>query len=291
MRKSLLLLTLVLWALNAKAVIAYPYPQQVVQPDGSTLTIQMHGDEWLNFATTLDGYTVVQDNRGYYTFAEKANGNLVATNHVARDNRSAADAEYLANVPMLLMPDNAVDNGGEKLNRPNKANMKKLSGLLDISKFRGLVVLCEYNDRKFTMADPKAFYTKMVNDRHVTSFTDGKGRVNECTGSVRDYFYDNSNGQFDPPFDVVGPVLIDKSQTYVGQTSNARTMFRDVLTSISDSIDFSKYDTNGDNVVDMVFFIVAGGGSNFDGSRKLWPHASTLPDMNINGMLQDFRYS
>lgn len=284
MRKSLLLLTLVLWALNAKAVIAYPYPQQVVQPDGSTLTIQMHGDEWLNFATTLDGYTVVQDNRGYYTFAEKANGNLVATNHVARDNRSAADAEYLANVPMLLMPDNAVDNGGEKLNRPNKANMKKLSGLLDISKFRGLVVLCEYNDRKFTMADPKAFYTKMVNDRHVTSFTDGKGRVTECTGSVRDYFYDNSNGQFDPPFDVVGPVLINKSQTYVGQTSNARTMFRDVLTSISDSIDFSKYDTNGDNVVDMVFFIVAGGGSNFDGSRKLWPHASTLPDMNINGM-------
>lgn len=279
-----MLLMLVVWAFNAKAVVAYPHPQQVVQPDGSTLTIQMHGDEWLNFATTLDGYTVVRDSRGFFTYAEKKDGALVATSHVARDIRSAADEAYLASVPMLLMPDSEADNGGEKLNRPNKANRKKLSGLLDVTNFRGLVVLCEYNDRKFTMPDPKGFYTTMVNGRNVKSCVDGKGRVNECTGSVRDYFYDNSNGKFDPPFDVVGPVLIDKSQTYVGQTSNARTMFRDVLTSIKDSVDFAKYDANDDKVVDMVFFIVAGGGSNFDGSRKLWPHASTLPDMNINGM-------
>ena len=38
-------------ATAAYAVKAYPYPIKVTQPDGSTITIQVHGDEFLNWTT------------------------------------------------------------------------------------------------------------------------------------------------------------------------------------------------------------------------------------------------
>ena len=39
---------------NRKAV-------KITQPDGSTVTIQLQGDEWQHFNTTTDGYSVVKN--------------------------------------------------------------------------------------------------------------------------------------------------------------------------------------------------------------------------------------
>ena len=47
---------------------------RVTQPDGSTVTILLHGDEWKHFITTFDGYTIVKDTRGFYVYAEKLGG-------------------------------------------------------------------------------------------------------------------------------------------------------------------------------------------------------------------------
>ena len=53
----------------------------------------------------------------------------------------------------------------------------------------------------------------MINDKNFTGFMNTgviPSKI-EYTGSVRDYFYDNSFGKFDPQFDVVGPVKVDYS--------------------------------------------------------------------------------
>ena len=66
--KNLLLSILVgLVFFNLNAIPADPTPATVHQPDGSTLTIVLHGDEFLNYLTTSDGYTVVKNQAGYYT--------------------------------------------------------------------------------------------------------------------------------------------------------------------------------------------------------------------------------
>ena len=57
---------------------------KVTQPDGSTVTIQLQGDEWQHFNTTTDGYSVVKNQQGYYVYAEKKNGDLKATQMVQR---------------------------------------------------------------------------------------------------------------------------------------------------------------------------------------------------------------
>ena len=60
MRKFLLLLVLGLFCTIAQAVPADNAPGKVRQPDGTTLTVCLHGDEFFNYLTTIDGYTVVQ---------------------------------------------------------------------------------------------------------------------------------------------------------------------------------------------------------------------------------------
>jgi hypothetical protein len=37
------------------AVPAYPKPVRVEQPDGTTLTVRVYGDERFHYATTVDG--------------------------------------------------------------------------------------------------------------------------------------------------------------------------------------------------------------------------------------------
>ena len=56
-----------LLCLAAWAVPADPTPSTVTQPDGSKLTLVLHGDEFMNYLTTADGYTVVKNKAGYYT--------------------------------------------------------------------------------------------------------------------------------------------------------------------------------------------------------------------------------
>ena len=50
-------------------VPAAPFPIQVIQPNGDTLTIRLHGDERFHYATTLDNYTIMQNKKGYYCYA------------------------------------------------------------------------------------------------------------------------------------------------------------------------------------------------------------------------------
>ena len=65
--------------LMAKAIPADPTPIQVTQPDGTTVTVALHGDEFFHFTTTLDGYTVVKNAQGFYTYAMLDGDNLAAS--------------------------------------------------------------------------------------------------------------------------------------------------------------------------------------------------------------------
>ena len=55
---------------SAHAVPACPDPKAITQPDGSTVTVILHGDEYYHFSTTTDGYTVMKNDKGFYTYAQ-----------------------------------------------------------------------------------------------------------------------------------------------------------------------------------------------------------------------------
>ena len=276
MRKSLVLAVLALVCLVARAVPADPTPVKVTQPDGTTLTISLHGDEFFHFTTTADGYTVLKNAAGYYTYARLDGDRLVPGDRIARDaaQRSAADRSALAGIPKGLTGEIMAATGRRMMASRNGAMHRVgAEGMMDYDNFRGLIILINYTNKRFSMNNANDFYNDMVNTHNYTGYTLNGRHVN-MTGSVRDYFYDNSNQIFDPVFDVVGPVNVNFPCTYPQGTSNAEAVFNAALAAVDDEVDFSQYDSDGDGEVDMVFFLVAGFSANYSGNNQeyLWPH-------------------
>lgn len=293
MKRILLMALVVLTSCSlAWSIPARPGKVKVTQPDGTQLTIQLHGDEYRHFTTTADGYTVVKAADGFYYYAVKNGTELLPSQYVARDaeQRTVAENLYLAGSKKRIVADMTPEQKefqqrGRSLwaspmmkapgsKAPNKARY-------DYSKFKGLIVLIEWSDRKFTREDTKELFEQMVNQKNYTGYQDNLiDKYVECTGSVTDYFYDNSNGVFQPQFDIAGPVQVNYSCTSTngGQNYNFKNVIQSALQQINPDINFADYDENNDGRVDMVYFLFAGYASSSEGNdtRYVWPHASSL---------------
>ena len=92
---------------TAMAVPAKKDMVRIQQPDGSYVTICLHGDEYLNFNTTDDGYSVVKDGRGYYVYASLEGGRLVPTTQVAHESamRTTEEKAYLRGLQKYMTPE------------------------------------------------------------------------------------------------------------------------------------------------------------------------------------------
>ncbi len=288
MRNLLLSLVLGLVFFNLNAVPADPTPATVHQPDGSTLTIVLHGDEFLNYLTTSDGYTVVKNKAGYYTYARLDGNQLVASNVIARDDRTTADRAFLATMPKGLLSETMVQRGKKMLNHRNDL-LRGIGhgGHMDYSKFRGLIILINYTDRKFvdyvpSNYTPIDFYEAMINSHDYQGYTLPYGTKVDAMGSVRDYYYDNSFQQFDPHFDILGPVEVPYACTDAHQFK-CDSIFFAALEALDPDVDFSQYDTDEDGTADMVFFMVAGHGSDVTANNRdyLWPHMKNFTDSPV----------
>lgn len=269
---------------------AYRGTTRVAQPDGSSVTTRLVGDEYLHYHTTADGYSLVRRDDGAYVYAKKNSlGQLEPTALLAHDadERSADERLYLEKVGRLTPK--PTDQMVQMHRQDRAARARQLSqskaSLYDYSSFRGLVILVEYNDCPFRYDDYSDIMEEMINADDYT----GNSRTNirnlnvSCTGSVRDFYRDNSNGQFVPTFDVVGPVQVKRSQYYVNGTQNAFQLMIDACTAADPLVNFRDYDVNDDGDVDMIYFIFSGLGSYIDGndSRLLWPHQSDVRFRNV----------
>lgn len=284
MKRLTLLFVVMMFALcNMMAVPAHPKAVTVQQPDGSTVTIRLVGDEWLHFNTTSDGYSIVKDSRGYYVYAESKDGQLQPTAQVAHDmaERSASEQDFLAGVKKYQAPAMSEQVAAMKQmaqKRQAQTLAANRAALYDYSKFKGLIILVEFKDKTFSREDYKDLFIDMVNKDNYDGYVDTKGKKQNYTGSVRDYFSDNSGGKFLPQFDVVGPYKIDYSQYDANGTSNAATLTKAAVDAADADVDFSQYDGDNNGKVDLVFFIFAGNGANYNGndSRLFWPHRSMI---------------
>ncbi|MBQ7462871.1 MAG: hypothetical protein IJS63_11645, partial [Bacteroidaceae bacterium] len=282
MRRLLLTLMAMLYGI----AILYSRPahrgtRQVLQPDGTFVTIRLVGDEYLHYNTTDDGYSLFRRDDGAYVYAQlNDEGQLEPTAMLAHDanERTAAEHHYL-DVVGRLRPQPTEQ--AEQMRRQNQRQRARTlsqnrANLYDYSKFRGLVILVEYNDCSFRYDDYADIMEEMINADNYTG--ESRTNINEagirCTGSIRDYFRDNSNGIFVPTFDVVGPVKIDRSQYYANGTRNGPQLIIDACTAADSQVNFKDYDVDDDGMVDMVYVIFAGLSSYVQGndSRLLWPH-------------------
>ncbi|MBQ3324009.1 MAG: M6 family metalloprotease domain-containing protein [Muribaculaceae bacterium] len=279
MKKLFLLLIGFTIAIVASAEPANPTPITVTQPSGETLKMRLVGDEFYHFNTTIDGYTILKVD-GCWEYAMKKGERLVSTGVIAHDPeaRTAQELQLLESTPKYLV-DKQETNHAHKARLDRDTKNQSNEPVVDYSTFRGLIILINYNDKQFQMSNANSFYNQLCNTHNYTGFYH-QGQFQQCTGSVRDYYYDNSMGQFDPDFDVVGPVTLDYS-CYEGH-EKSREIFQAALDAVDGQVDFSQYDADNDGEIDMVFFIVAGYSSSYSGNNSgyLWPHMSYLYGYN-----------
>ena len=291
-RMTILMIAMLLGVASLWARPGYSKPVDVPQPDGTTVTLLMRGDEFRNFITTIDGYTVVKGADGYYRYADKANdGQLTATAVIARnpDVRTAEEQAFLTGRAKMIAPEmtafqRELKERAATLYAPVSSDngQRRVTTIwprINYSNFKGLVILVNFADRSFTLDDPQDFFQKLTSEANYTDASLTHYPV-PVEGSARDYFRDNSLGMFDPTFDVVGPVTISKNAAEVGgsNVSNATlaSMFKDALNQLNSTVNFSEYDLDNDGYIDICYFIFAGYGSYVQGNNSgyIWPHAN-----------------
>lgn len=107
----------------------------------------------------------------------------------------------------------------------------------------------------------------------------------EIPGSARDYFRDQSMGQFTPRFDVVGPVTLDSVRAYYGANTksgndkNARAMVVEACRKAYEQelVDYAQYDADDNGVVDFVYVVYAGSDEAQTAIEEcVWAHSSSM---------------
>ncbi|HLP05925.1 MAG TPA: M6 family metalloprotease domain-containing protein, partial [Paludibacter sp.] len=257
------------------AVKAYPAPIQVRQPDGTELTVRLHGDEFRHYKTTGDGFLIRQDSRGFYTYATvDSNGVIVGGTTIARDakNRSAAETRYLQGIDKLRVA-SAIESTRQKsrkiLSSASAAPRKAYP--LDGSP-KALVILANFSDNTFSVDNPQASFQNLA--------TQSGYSANGGTGSAKDYFMSSSYGKFAPDFVVVGPVTLPQDLAYYGTNDlngddkYPAQMVVDACTAANAAgLDFTQFDTDGDGYIDNVFVYYAGyNEAEGADSTTIWPH-------------------
>ena len=148
---------------------------------------------------------------------------------------------------------------------------------------RGLVILVNFKDSQFKSANSSAMDDLM----NSISYTD-----NGATGSVRQFFSDQSDGQYKPDFDVIGPVTLSNNVAHYGgnDAGGDDLLPGDMVVeacSIANAlhnVDFTQYDNDRDGYVDFVYVIYAGKGEADGGTENtIWPHSWDVYSAAVSG--------
>jgi M6 family metalloprotease domain len=306
MRKFLLILLACIVTLpQLFAVPAFPYPIKYTQPDGTEITIQLKGDERVHWAETGDGFTLLSNGKNGWEYAiADSQGNLKKSGIIAHETskRTTKESLFVKSLSKKLRFSKSqisilksvweAKTGEEQLigtgsffkgTTPNTPVSTK--GVNRVFTPRGtkklLMILIQYPDLHFTYTKQN-FYDLMNTQNY---------NLEGAHGSVRDYFLEQSYGQFDIQTDVAGIYTAKNNMEYYGTDAadgthdpHADELMLEAVQDADADVDFSQYDNDGDGSVDGVYIVYAGYGQASSGiANTIWPHAGGITGQTFDG--------
>lgn len=223
--------------------------------DGTEVKMQLQGDEFCHYWQAEDGRTFIKDQAtDKYVIADKQK--LLEQSRLKRN-------ETTANIEKCSAPARITIGGSHEP---------------FIGEKKGLIILIEFQDVHFQPEHNVELYNQIAN---AENFSNSMG----FRGSVRDYFRDQSYGQFVLDLDIAGPVRMPQGYAYYGANTVSGSddsrrigqMLKDACLEIDPDVNFADYDWDNDGEVDQVFFIYAGYGEANSGIEDaIWPHQFNL---------------
>ncbi|WP_417469545.1 M6 family metalloprotease domain-containing protein [Leyella stercorea] len=264
--KKLYLMLSMLFAFGAaaNAVPAKKLQKVITLTNGTQVSVELRGDEYLSWWEGTDGtaYRATADENVFEAF------DLEAQKPAAAARRARTEQGRVARLARVK---NSLKGADDK--------MRGLGGdhITYKGVKKGLVVLVDFKNKKFADGHDLEYYKNVINGKDFSDEEEG------YVGSVRDYFLAQSNGQFELDFDVVGPVTMSKNSGYYGndgayqKDEKVYEMIKEACDGIQDKVNLKDYDWDDDGEVDQVFFLYAGLGQASGGSPgTIWPHESEL---------------
>ncbi len=245
MRRTLCTYILLMISTLLLAIPAIRRPFTLTQPDGTTLTVMLRGDEHFHYYVNMSGQPLVLMADGMYreaTMFEVKNmyARWEAKQRETNNRRLRRSARHRAKG----------DYTGEK---------------------RGLVILVNFSDKAMSANGTQSAFNDMFNKKGYSK--------NGHIGSVRDYFYEQSYGQLSIDFDVVGPYTVSNKMSYYGgndsegNDKHPAEMVIEALRLADADVDYRSYDWDSDGEVEQVYLIYAGYGEAMGGAENtIWPH-------------------
>ncbi|MCR4916199.1 MAG: M6 family metalloprotease domain-containing protein [Prevotella sp.] len=258
-KREVALLLMLLVTAAVFAVPAKPGQSKLITlTDGTTVSATLVGDEFGHYWLGTDG-------RAY----QALNGEEVYSVVDLQAVKQHASARRMA----------ANQHRSKRLARRKVGEMGGITG-----EKKGLIILVNFKDTVFKESNDNDLFQRIANKK---GFNEG-----DFKGSMYDYFYDQSDGQFELTFDVVGPVTVNQNQSYYGTNiGNVRgndehpaEMVIEALKKADPLVDYANYDWDGDKVVEQVYVVYAGKGEADGGAANtIWPHEWNLSSANYYG--------
>lgn len=265
MKKLYLMLSMLFaFGIAANAVPAKRIQKVITLANGTQVSVELRGDEYLSWWEGTDGtaYRATADENVFEAF------DLEAQKPAAAARRARTEQGRVARLARVK---NSLKGADDK--------MRGLGGdhITYKGVKKGLVVLVDFKNKKFADGHDLEYYKQIINGKDFSDPTEG------YVGSVRDYFLAQSNGQFELDFDVVGPVTMSNNYGYYGydgayqKDEKVYEMIKEACDGIQNQVNLKDYDWDGDGEADQVFFLYAGLGQASGGSAStIWPHESEL---------------
>ena len=271
-----MMLLLLSCALAAMAVPAKPGWHTLHQSDGTTLTVQAVGNAFNHALLTKDGLMVALGEDGDYYYNSSITGMTTVRAHEASDRNATEIAFVEAQRSHLTMPHKefkplrgksafGVGGSNAEADVPAQGNRKVP------------IILVEYQDKRFKNTREQIIQAMLTGNK-----------------SVQQYFRDQSNGKYDPDFEVFGIYTLSQNrQAYGGNNSSGDDKGLGLMVTeacqmaAADGVSFNRFDTNSDNYCDVVIVIYAGVGeaqASYSVPSSVWPCNWNLQSASYYGM-------
>lgn len=277
MKKTFLsFVALICCALVAVAVPAKPGWNSVKQSDGTYLQVQAVGNAFNHALLTSDGLMVARGSDGdFYYFSSVTGLTTVRAHNVGE--RTATEVAFIGAQHASL------DVASKKSRISHKGPQLGVGGSnadADVpaqGTRKVPIILVEYKDKKFNNTREQIIQAMLTGNT-----------------SVQQYFKDQSNGKYDPDFEVFGIYTLSQNRQYYGGNDSGGNdkglgamVTEACQMAAADGVSFNRFDTNNDNYCDVVIVIYAGVGeaqASYTYPQAIWPCNWNLQSAAYYGM-------
>ena len=245
MKKLLFTLAFAFVCLHISAVPAAPYPLDMIQPDGSTITVYLHGDEYYSYYTAVDGTPLRRMESGFF---QKDSSVLLPAAEVRERFRKAQQTHLSTTFPLTGSP-------------------------------RSLVVLMSFTDMPF--AQTKADFSDLLNESGY-SYNGATGSARDYFIASSDSLFSPIFDVYGPFEADHNMAYYGAEENGYHDKQPYMLIVEACQKAAAAGVNMQDYDTDGNGVLDNVFVFYAGNNQAEGGSENtIWPHRSDLTSMDI----------